>query len=82
MALINKVVDAQKFRKHEIQLDADDLLAEITKTCLQFRPSFRLMGKVYTYPDVFASEVAFVVRFISRSTRFGWIANVCRSPVK
>ncbi|KAL2138647.1 hypothetical protein VTI28DRAFT_6462 [Corynascus sepedonium] len=65
MALINKVLGEQKLRKHEIQLDADDLLVEITKTCLQFRPSFRLMGKVYTYPDVFASEVAFVSRQVT-----------------
>ncbi|KAK4248619.1 hypothetical protein C7999DRAFT_30983 [Corynascus novoguineensis] len=65
MALIEKVLDEQKFRTHEIRLDVDDLLAEIAKTCLQFRPSFRLMGKVYTYPDVFASEVAFVSRQVT-----------------
>lgn len=72
MSLIEKVLNGQKNGIRAAQLDADDLLAEIAKACLRFRPSFRLMGREYTYPDVFASEIAFVVRFMSRpvSSRF------------
>ncbi|GAB1317925.1 hypothetical protein MFIFM68171_08135 [Madurella fahalii] len=69
MGLIEKVLNGQKNGIRKVQLDADDLLAEIAKACLQFRPSFRLMGREYTYPDVFASEIAFVSRQVTNLYR-------------
>lgn len=43
--------------------DADDMLEEIVRTCLEFQPAFTLTlhGKEFNYPDVFADEIAFVV---------------------
>ncbi|KAI0550542.1 hypothetical protein F4679DRAFT_205481 [Xylaria curta] len=41
------------------------MLEEIVRACLQFRPSFRLLDKEYSFPDVFASEIAFVSREVT-----------------
>ncbi|RYP73230.1 hypothetical protein DL769_004250 [Monosporascus sp. CRB-8-3] len=67
--LTETVLNKQSILGDEVQLDADDMLKEIVQACLQFRPSFRLMGKEYTYPDVFASEIAFVSREVTRFYR-------------
>ncbi|KAI3324488.1 hypothetical protein HD806DRAFT_47379 [Xylariaceae sp. AK1471] len=48
-----------------VHLDVDDMLEEIVRACLQFRPSFRLLGREYSFPDIFAAEIAFVSREVT-----------------
>lgn len=61
MHLMELALKRQREQRREVPLDADDMFFEILQACLQFRPSFRLAGKEYTFPDVFAAEIAFVV---------------------
>ena len=60
-SLMEKLLTKQSESESEAQLPANELMEEIITACLQFKPSFRLMGQEYNYPDAFAAEIAFVV---------------------
>ncbi|ORY11349.1 hypothetical protein BCR34DRAFT_327983 [Clohesyomyces aquaticus] len=53
----------------EVELDADSVLEGIVKACFRTQPTLRLMGKEYTFPDVFAAEIAYVSREVTKFYR-------------
>lgn len=68
--LTEMILTADRWPGKRVDFDSDAILDEIISTCLGFQPSFTLAGREYNYPDMFASEIAFVVSYCGLGTQY------------